>query len=493
MTETTAAATTMTGEAGPFVTAGEAGPSLSPKAGLGWGDWLREGLRAAVFLRPRTGAAQPAPLQLLAVLGFAAAIQLGLGRLAVNGDASFDLRGWLVPWWSTGAVVLLFWCLQGSARPPGGQPAHGGVAAWVALWAVAELPLHLVSSVFEIAAAYDATPEAFTRSAALAWGLWLGLWAWMLGIAMRLGWNLGLGAARVAALGAGVLAISALLMWKFSDRAWEPVYVPEPDEPRLMLDQQVFEAQQALWQQSVQALGAQRPGVADVYGIVFAPYAAEDVFLRESAMVAQVLAQRFDAEGRVLRLVNHATTAASLPWATPLNLQRAIAAVAQRMDPEEDILVVYLSSHGAQDFALAAAHHPLEVAPVSPSELRTALDEAGVRHRVIAVSACYSGGWVGPLASESTLVMTAADRDHTSYGCGRLSELTYFGRAVFDEQLRGTRSFEQAFAAAVPVIRQREEQAGKPDGFSNPQISVGERIRPVLDALAKRLDTGTGP
>jgi hypothetical protein len=121
------------------------------------------------------------------------------------------------------------------------------------------------------------------------------------------------------------------------------------------------------------------------------------------------------------------------------------------------------------------------------------LDEAGVRHRVIAISACYSGGWVGPLESDSTLVMTAADKDHTSYGCGKRSELTFFGRALFDEQLRNTRSFEQAFAAAVPVIRQREEDARKADGFSNPQISVGAKIRPVLDELAQRLDAVPRP
>jgi len=178
----------------------------------------------------------------------------------------------------------------------------------------------------------------------------------------------------------------------------------------------------------------------------------------------------------------------SLPWATPLNLKRAIEAIAQRMDRDNDVLVIYLTSHGARDFQLAAAHPPLTVETVSPGELRVALDEAGIRNRVIAISACYSGGWVGPLASETTLVMTAADTDHTSYGCGRLSELTYFGRAVFDEQLRRTHSFEQAFAAALPVIRQREEEAGKPDGFSNPQISVGQGLRPLLKALESRLD-----
>ena len=80
--------------------------------------------------------------------------------------------------------------------------------------------------------------------------------------------------------------------------------------------------------------------------------------------------------------------------------------------------------------------------------------------------------------------MTAADKDHTSYGCGSNSELTFFGRAVFDEQLLTTLSFEDAFARAVPVIKQREIDAKKDDGFSNPQISIGTKIRIVLDELA---------
>jgi len=225
----------------------------------------------------------------------------------------------------------------------------------------------------------------------------------------------------------------------------------------------------------------------DVYALVFAPYAEEDVFLRESTMVAAVLSERFDASGRLLQLVNHADTAQQFPWATPRNLERAVQALAERMDSAEDVLVVYMTSHGANDHRLAASHGSLQVEPISPGELRRALDNAGVRHRVIAVSACYSGGWLGPLESSTTLMMTAADATHTSYGCGRLSPLTFFGRAVFDEQLRKTHSFEQAFAAAVPVIAQREKEAGKSDGFSNPQISVGEAIRPVLRTLEQRL------
>jgi hypothetical protein len=152
-------------------------------------------------------------------------------------------------------------------------------------------------------------------------------------------------------------------------------------------------------------------------------------------------------------------------------------------------MVIYMTSHGARNHALAAAHWPLEVPPVTPEMLRAMLDEAGIRQRVIAVSACYSGGWIEPLATPSSLIMTAADATHTSYGCGTKSELTFFGRAVFDEQLRQTHSFADAFAKAVPVIAQREVEAGKQDGFSNPQIHVGPQIAPVLRMLERRLAT----
>jgi len=159
------------------------------------------------------------------------------------------------------------------------------------------------------------------------------------------------------------------------------------------------------------------------------------------------------------------------------------------MDRDNDVLFIYMTSHGARDFKLEASNPPLSVDTVSPGELRQALDNAGIRNRVIVVSACFAGGWVGPLADENTLVMTAADATHTSFGCGAGSELTFFGRALFDEQLRKTHSLEEAFAAAVPVIRQREVEAGKDDGFSNPQMQVGEKIRPVLRELEQRLDS----
>jgi len=455
-------------------------------------DWLVEGVRAGFFLRPRIAAGQPTPAQVALLLLVFSVLEIGLARLEVTGAAHFDLRGWLAPWWSTATLVLIAWWALPARDADGAADGPAGLAAWFALWMAAVFPANTVSMLLGIAQSHDALPQWLGTSAWAAWAVYLALWGWTVVAVLRLSTWFGIERLRLGVLGLGMIAIFGVSAWQFPDRPWQAEVAQGPSgPPRLELSQETFEVQQALWQKTMSGIEPERAGTVDVYGLVFSPYAEEDVFLRESSMVAKLLAERFDAQGRLVHLANHPQTALTHPWATPANLQRAIDALADRMDRDNDVLVVYLTSHGASDFQLAAANQPLGVDPLNPGDLRKALDHAGIRNRVIAISACFSGGWVGPLASDTTLVMTAADADHTSYGCGKLSELTFFGRALFDEELRKTHSFEQAFKAAVPVIRQREVEAGKDDGFSNPQISMGEKLRPVLKALEERL--GKGP
>jgi hypothetical protein len=456
-----------------------------PRAGL-W-RWITEGLRAALLRAPRIEAV-PAPWQLLLLLLLPELLWFGLTRFQVAGPAQLNATAALNTLWFWGLLAWLGWTtLRG--------PQHQ-LARWLVLANWATVPATLLFVGLSIAYAQGWLPEFF-GNATYFWSLYGLGYAWMLFAIARLTAREAVARWRVAVLVPALAGMLALGFWQtmsMQDRIWQTDYAAtaaaEPERPRLKLTQEVFEQQQALWERTVAGIAGREPDRTNVYGLVFAPYASEDVFLRESTMVAKVIQERFGAKERVLHLANHPTTAAALPWATPLNLQRAIAALAGRMDRENDLLVVYLTSHGARDHQLAATNGPLSVPWLTPEELRKALDDAGIRHRVVAISACYSGGWIEPMATEHTLVMTAADATHTSYGCGRLSELTFFGRAVFDEELRKTRSFEAAFAAAVPVIRQREIEAGKEDGFSNPQISVGEKIRPLLADLTRRLDTG---
>jgi hypothetical protein len=407
-----------------------------------------------------------------------------LQRLQIPGDAFFYPPALLTGWLFT---AVLAWIAVLLRAPQAGLPSALQafcllLAQW--LWIVAVwggLVVGLVHAGLEP----GSPPWQF-----VFWGglLAAGLLQWLL-LA-----RLAPGRPRVVALALLLLllamAASSLTPW----RLWYPARAAaaagdEPEPVLLRLDQPTLEAQATLLPRQAATLLPQRPGVVDLYAVTFAPYAGEDVFKREGAMVSEVMAERFDAAGRQLQLVNHAQTAASLPWATPQNLQRAIEAAAARMDREEDVLFLHLTSHGARNGQLAAELWPLQVAPVTPQQLKRWLDDAGVRWRVISISACYSGSWIEPLAGHGTLVMTAADAEHTSYGCGRLSELTFFGRAVYDEQLRRhTRSFEAAHSAARPLIERREQEAGKTDGYSNPQMRAGAAIRERLARLQARLD-----
>jgi hypothetical protein len=465
----------------------------TPRTRLSLPAWFLEGLRAGVFLNPRVAGRTPTPLQAIILTALVFAIEIALLRLEIAGPARMDVQAWLSGWWTAALFIgLAWWAFPSEAAEPGDAPRRPvGVGAAFVLWVIASLPNTLLYQAIVGAVAHGWISGAVFSQNWLYWVFYAVFTVWSLAAAILLVMRFTGLTVRAVVFALALVASTGLTTWQFNARTWQQDYERDAaadNRPRLQLSQQTFEGQQALLESTMAAIARERPGVTDVYGLVFAPYAAEDVFLRESTMVSRVLAERFDAEGRVVHLVNHATTTKTHPWATTLNLQRAIDAIAQRMDRNNDVLVVYMTSHGASDFKLAASHWPLQVPPLSPTELREALDNAGIRHRVIAISACYSGGWVDTLAGDTTLVMTAADATHTSYGCGRLSELTFFGRAMFDEQLRKTHSFEQAFARAVPLIKQREIDAGKDDGFSNPQIQVGAGISPVLRALEKRLD-----
>jgi peptidase C13-like protein len=447
-----------------------------------WLDWVLQGLRAAALLPVRDLPAGPGPWAMLLIVGLATAIATCAARLEIDGPATFDLYSWLVRWAPDAFLIFGAWLVFSWA--PASLKHESPVAAWYLLLVISGLPVNLVAEAAAILQARGNLPY-WWWDGWQAWAIYGALMTWWTASAWRVSQAVSRSIPAVTGLVGYVLAILILSAWQLPDNSWQSVDEESDEEfSGLELSQEVFESQQALLDDALRAIVPTSGGKRQVYGLIYAPY-DQDVFLRESAMVQQVLDERFGARGRTVRLVNNSATAAELPWATTLNFERSLAALAKAMDKARDVLVVYLTSHGGADFTLAALNWPLTVGELTADGLRAMLDDAGIRHRVIAVSACYSGGWIEPLKNEDTLVMTAADEDHTSYGCGSASELTFFGRAVFDEQLRKTGSFEESFRAAVPVIKQREIEAGKDDGFSNPQIFVGKNIRGTLRDLSE--------
>ncbi len=244
-------------------------------------------------------------------------------------------------------------------------------------------------------------------------------------------------------------------------------------------------AQPELLKTALDRIQPQRPGIPDLYFVGFAPYAAQDVFMKEMGSVEALLRERFDTGGRSVALVNHVSLVGKAPIASLTSLRRALRAVGRRIDPEEDIVLLHVATHGSETHELSAEFWPLQLAQIRPRDLREALDEAGIKWRIVVVSACYSGGFIETLKGPDTMVMTAADAKHTSFGCGDDSDYTYFSRAFFDEALRKTRSFPEAFALAKEWIRARELREGLDP--SNPQMFLGEALGPKLEQLRQRL------
>ena len=249
----------------------------------------------------------------------------------------------------------------------------------------------------------------------------------------------------------------------------------------LHLTGEVLATQARLLDERLAGLRPGLKGVIDLYFVGFAGDATQDVFAREVASIGRLFDERFGTAGRSVILANNPRTAKSLPFANPANLERSLAQVGRVMNRDEDVLFLYLTSHGSKEHLLGVENPPLEPEDFSPARLKRMLDKAGIRWRVIAVSACFAGGFIDPLKDDHTLIMTAADAGHESFGCSYGEEFTWFGRAYFDEALRSTRSFTDAFGKARDTIGQWEKRDGETP--SNPQIWVGPAMARQLERL----------
>jgi hypothetical protein len=243
-------------------------------------------------------------------------------------------------------------------------------------------------------------------------------------------------------------------------------------------------AQQRLLAASLGGLSAQRPGVVDLYFLAFAGTATQDVFMKEVRSAQALFDRRFDTRGRSLLLVNNPATLNELPIASAANLKAALAGLAGKMNVEEDILFLYLTSHGSQH-VFSVYFPPLGLANLGDRELRTMLDQSGIKWRVVVISACHSGSFVDALEDERTLILTAAAAEKTSFGCSNENDFTYFGDAYINTALRHTLSFVAAFDQARDIIAAREKAEKLVP--SQPQIYVGKAMRAKLQQLEQRL------
>jgi hypothetical protein len=224
------------------------------------------------------------------------------------------------------------------------------------------------------------------------------------------------------------------------------------------------------------------PSVSPVHGVEdarkvgvvsFGLFGDQGVFRSEATGAAQVVTGRFETGPVDVRYNSKKGGSATIEA-----LARSLQVAANGLDAERDVLFLILTSHGSPDGLAVKAGRLTQT--LTPSRLADMLATTGVRHKVVIISACYSGVFIPRLANPDVLVITAADANHSSFGCQDKAKWTYFGDAFFNVALRQAASVKDAFVDARSLVRKRElHEHFEP---SNPLMAGGANVQPLLVA-----------
>ena len=453
-----------------------------------WGV-VRLAMRAAIWRRtsdpPLVGLRS-----LLAFAGLVAAVRAGLQLVEAGAWQAFNPYGLnaVIAWIALElAIAALF------VRPAARTTA---LAAMFVLSVIADIVMTAIGIGAPVLAQAAGQP-ALVNNAVVAGAAYTLLFVWWVGamtcivgsLEQQSGWRL---VGRIAGLWLALFAANVALPHTplfvppdFDPRNanwWETVYAAHRAEGKPRIGQgtgqgaaqvtQVEKSQPRLLQGQFAQLTPSRKGETEIFTLAVAGWADQDVFVKELDGALEALGSVLPIKGRTVRLINRRDTVTTVPLANFPNFKAAVHAISNVMDKDNDVFVLVMTSHGEQTgFALQL---PGGVAELTPQQVAAALDGEGIKNRVVIVSACFSGIFVPPLANDNTIVITAADAKHTSFGCAPERDWTYFGDAFFHQSLHPGADFENAFDHARVLIHGWEmmDQATP----SNPQGSFGPAL-----------------
>ncbi|MDH5435003.1 MAG: hypothetical protein OEY19_13750, partial [Gammaproteobacteria bacterium] len=224
----------------------------------------------------------------------------------------------------------------------------------------------------------------------------------------------------------------------------------------------------------------QNPEAVDLYLLSIAGDGRQAVFRREVQFVEDLFAENFNTHEKSISLINSVDSVESYPLATKTSIEKSINYLASIMDTSQDILFVFLTSHGSKKFDFELGQTGMDFPDINAEHLANYIQNAGIKWKVVVVSACYSGGFIPFLQDENSLIITAAAAENTSFGCSDTADFTYFGEAYFKDALAQTNDFVEAFEIAKEIVSKREKEDKYEE--SMPQIYLGEKIVDYLNS-----------
>lgn len=232
--------------------------------------------------------------------------------------------------------------------------------------------------------------------------------------------------------------------------------------------------QQAALNKELDSVQASDPKKIELYSLVVAAYGTQEVFRRESVFIENLFSTQYQNRSTAIYLTNSQRSLDEKPFATSTGIKQSIERLAEKMDKENDIFFLYVTSHGSKDKKISLNHNGLGLGDIDSKWLGDILKGSGIKHKVIVLSACYSGGFIDDLKDDNSIIMTSASSDRTSFGCGDDSDFTYFGKAYFKESLTPQTNFVEAFTKAKELVAQWEKN--EQQKASNPQIYIAPRV-----------------
>jgi hypothetical protein len=392
------------------------GGLMEALAGLGRN--LLAGLRLATFRPVERNAFRVDLVAWLLLIAFSALLDMGLDWVRASTDAQFALTGLDGELYAVGLLMVTVAVVAAACRD-------------ATLFVV--LPVVVLAS-FPLLQVVHAAPDALDvdMPERVSLGFDVVMLAWMVAVASRcvhLATTSGPRWKLRAILG-GLLITAPLWFGPLlgPDTPW--FEEPSGDDtdttsasatgPGTALDpasEAVMAAQAYVLDQALDDLEDERGGVTDLYFAGFAPDARKGGFRTEVETLQATLDERFGTGGRSLVMVNSRDTLTQRPFATVTNLRRVLNEMGEAIDPDDDVVMLYLTAADTDEHGLAAEHPPLDLLPLTPQGLKQLLDAAEIRYRVIVVSTCAAGAWVDALADDDSLVLVSSPDGTRVSGC----------------------------------------------------------------------------
>lgn len=161
----------------------------------------------------------------------------------------------------------------------------------------------------------------------------------------------------------------------------------------------------------------------------------------------------------------------------PVTADQALEGVGGVMGVGRTGCFLYFTSHGSPQGIVFGPDGLL-----SPQQMDELIGQwCGDRPTVVVVSACFSGVFIPVLAAPNRMIITAARRDRSSFGCSEDATHPYFDGCIL-ESLPQSRHFIQLANLAKTCVTRRETEEGLRPA-SEPQVSIGADMQMLLPTL----------